>query len=270
MILIRSTTLSPATLRFAAELRAGAGLPVAHVLDGRHEVAFETREPRVMVTEEACRALGLYCPGDFRWRCGDYGMYLARQQFADTRHFWLIEYDIRLAGGELHEFFELFAKHPEVDLLACHLRPAQRGWRWHRTAGGRDAEPCACTFGIVRISARALDACLSKRRRHASSRLRRADWPNDEALVATTVKQAGYSSRDFNDFGRQFYDATTWSLHSRIDGDNFQPPQGGVMIYHPVLFGSSFKRGNFTLQELGEHPTRWQKVLRRLNMFARW
>ena len=257
-------------MRFARELAAGARLPVAYVLDGRHKVEFSTDDPRVMVTEESCRALGLYCPADFRWRCGDYGMYLARRQFPDVRHFWLIEYDIRLAGGGVSEFFDVFEAHPEIDLVACHLRRAEKGWRWYRTAMGRDAEPYACSLGIVRISARALDALLSKRKAHSTRRLRQADWANDEAFVATSAHQARLVCRDFNDFGQRFYDETTWSLYSKIDGDNFHPPKTGVKIYHPVLFGGSFTNGNYTFQELSGPPTRSQKVVRRLNLFTRW
>jgi hypothetical protein len=83
----------------AEELAAASGQEVAFILDGRHPVKTFTPRPKIMLTADACSVLGLYCPSDFGWRCGDYGVYLARQRLPDVEHFWLVEDDIRIAGG---------------------------------------------------------------------------------------------------------------------------------------------------------------------------
>lgn len=246
MILLRATRLTTEVAAFADELAAQSGMNVAFLLDGRHPVLVPSERERVMVTDLACRGLGLFTPPDFAWRCGDYGLYLARQLFPEERHYWLVEYDIRLAGGSPRSFFTAFAARPEVDFLACEFGAADPTWWWRPTARGLGVKPHRCLFGIVRLSARALDHLVAKRRLHSRSVLRRKLWPNDEAFVATTLANDGFACADFNGFGATFYDGETLSLTTPIDGETFQPWAKGVKIYHPVLFGADFNRGNQT------------------------
>lgn len=213
-------------------------------MDGRHPVRISTTRRVILVTRSGCEEMGLFCPPDFAWRCGDYGFYLARHASPETSHFWLIEYDIRFGGGSASDIFRTFAGYPEVDFLATYQQPAQKGWHWYDHVNARNIRPHRCLFGIVRISARAADHLLATRRRHAKSALRRKLWPNDEGFTATTLAAGGYSCRDINDFGETYYGDDTISLTVPIRGETFSPPLDGVKIYHPVLFGQDFERGN--------------------------
>lgn len=255
MILVRATRLSSTALELADALAAGSAEEVAFVLDGRHPPAVRTRRTALMLTREACSGLGLFCPPDFAWRCGDYGLYLARARFPGERHFWLLEHDVRLAGGDVAEFFRFFEAQPAVDYLACAYRRASRDWGWYPHACARDVVPYRSLFGVVRLSARALDFLLHVRRAQAQRWARRKRWPNDEAFVATTLSNAGYECKDLNAFGRRLYDEASFSLTRPIRGETFQPDAAaGLRIYHPVLFGEDFARGNVTAAYLKAPP----------------
>ena len=244
MILVRATRLSETTVLMAEKLAAASGQEIAFVLDGRHPVKIFTSRPKIMLTPDACTALGLYCPSDFAWRCGDYGIYLARQRFADVERFWLIEDDIRIAGGSPAAFFESFESEPEIDFLACNYRRARSDWDWYFNASGRDVLTFRCNFGIVRLSARAIDALLAKRVEQAKRPQRRKLCPNDEGFVATTLSNGDFRCADFNDFGQIFYDDNTMSLDRPMRGETFAPATSSPMIYHPVLWGADYERGN--------------------------
>lgn len=260
MILVRATRLGASTMAFADELAAASKRDVAFVLDGRHPVIAETARGKLLLTEAACRELGLYCPENFSWRCGDYGLYLARLRFPAQRHFWLLEHDIRLAGGPAADFFRYFDDRPETDLLACAYGKATPDWGWYPHARARDVTPYRSLFGVVRVSARSLDLLLSTRRAHSRRWMRRKRWPNDEAFVATTLSQGGFVCRDINGFGRAFYDPRTLSLTTPIRGETFSPRHDGVRIYHPVLFGDDFNRGNTTAAYMKTAPSRASRL----------
>lgn len=246
MILVRATKLSEQTAQFGEDLARWSGRDVAFLLDGRHPVTVETARPKVLVTAKGCMDLGLHTPTEFPWLCGDYGLYLARQQFPDHQHYWMIEYDIRLAGGAPPAFFAEFDRRPEFDLLACEFGPAGETWWWRPHSSGLGVTTYRCLFGVIRISANALDRLLLGRRSQSNSSLRREMWPNDEGFVATSLMRQGLKCADFNDFGTNFYDSTTLSLTERRRGETFDPPATGLKIYHPVLFGEDFERGNDT------------------------
>jgi hypothetical protein len=260
MILVRATRLTPHALELADALASASQEAVAFVLDGRHPLTVRTARPKVLVTEASCRALGLFCPHNFPWRCGDYGLYLARARFPGERHFWLLEDDMRLAGGPAADFFRFFEPHAGVDLLACRYARATADWGWYPYARARDVTPHRCLFGIVRLSARALDVLLEIRRSHSRRWARRKRWPNDEGFVATSLSQGGFCCRDINDFGRVFYDDESLSLTAPIRGESFSPRRGGVKIYHPVLFGEDFERGNVTAAYDKRPPGRWNRL----------
>jgi len=262
LILLRATTLTPHSVEFADILERESGLEVVHLLDGRHAVQQQSRRRKILLTEAAVRALGLYAPSNFQWQCGDYGIYLARRAFPDALHFWLIEHDIRFGGGPARDFFQCFAGLNDVDLLACQFEPVHEFWTWGFTVTGRDIVPHRCLFGVVRLSSRAIDEMLAHRLKQGRLVRRRATWPNDEGFAATTLANRGFTCRDLNSFGRTFYDDSSLSLFSKVDGATFNPPPTGVRIYHPVLFGEDFVRGN-TTSTIVVKPTLGQRALRR-------
>jgi hypothetical protein len=257
----------------ADELAAASGQEIAFVLDGRNPVKISTSRPIIKLTADACSALGLYCPPDFAWRCGDYGIYLARQQFPAATHIWLLENDIRIAGGQPAAFFETFERRPQVDFLACNYRRAKPDWDWYFNASGRDVLTFGCTFGIVRLSARAIDQLLAKRVQQAKISHRRKLCPNDEGFVATTLSNGDFTCADFNDFGQVFYDDKTLSLRSPVRGETFAPTTSSPMIYHPILWGADYERGNASgaaKPKLSAVAVFKKRVRQRLSSMSKW
>ena len=242
MILLRATVLTPRLIEFADELAdASGGELVVFALDGRHPVEIPTERPILLVTAAACEAIGLYCPTNFAWRCGDYPLYLARKTFPDESFVWQIEYDVRFSAGLAGELFDRF-RQETFDLLAPDYEAASTEWPWYLYCAGRDVVTYKCFFPLVRVSAAALDFLIEKRIHQGASGQRRATWPNDEGFVATTLTNAGFACRDFNSFGIQFYSAKTLTFDSPIEGERFDPKRVGRGIYHPVLFGEDYAR----------------------------
>lgn len=275
-ILLRSADLEPSVLSFAAELRSISGFPVSIVVDGRHVTGSPERsEDIIILSEDNCAALGLYCPPDFAWKCGDYGYYLARQWFADLQHFWMIETDVRLYGSEPGYLFRFFASRPEIGFLAPLIGRGDPSWYWRPTARARDATPYRCLFPLTRLSADAIDVCLRRRREHSGHWRRRQLWPNDEAFIATTLLNSSVQCRDLNDLGPRFYDPESFYYGSPIDGDHFLPPGERCQAVHPIYFGSHYRHQVLKLQQrtypvppLAERSK--NAVAKKLNALSRW
>jgi hypothetical protein len=264
-ILVRATRPDAVASAFARRLSRLSGLPAALVADGRHATGYHDELPMISLTEGACRALGLYCPEDFAWRCGDYGYYLARERFPDAQHFWMIETDVYFSA-DAERFFAFFAPLSQVDFLAAQLRPADPSWYWMANAAARNVRPFRCLFPVTRLSARAIDATLRQRRLHSRRVLRRQLWPNDEALVATTLINNGFECRDFNDFGLRFYLADTFSHWKPLDGGRLPDPQG-VCMMHPVATGAAYsaKLDSRRFRHRSFFERAWRKTVWNLN-----
>lgn len=277
-ILIRTTQLDPRVIAFAETLQDASGHPVTYLLDARHAPVDAEGRSIAAISDDTCRALGLFMPPDYRWRCGDYGYYVARQQFPETSRFWMIEYDVRFVGSGAAPFFAFFAKHPAVDFLATDLRAAGWDWYWARTCQASDVAPHRCLFPVTRLSAAAIDAVRDRRVRQSRRLTRRALWPNDEAMVATTLAgptgDSNFVSRDINSFGRAFYDTSRFSYLHPIDGDALAPDPGDVAMLHPVLFGSQYTDKLAKLAAARDTETASQRLRRRLlqkwNGLTRW
>jgi hypothetical protein len=275
VIVIRTTGLEAETVAFGHALAEASGRSAAFLVDERKGPVASAGGPvdKISLTAQACRELGLYCPADFAWRCGDYGLYLARRQHPEIEHFWMIESDVRFLGGEAADFFAVFDR-VEADLLAGQIQAASPEWFWSHHASARDCAPFRCFFPVTRFSARALDALLAKRVAQSSRLTRRLLWPNDEAFVATTLHAEGFICRDFNEFGQTFYARESFSFENVIDGQAFTAETPGVRMYHPVLFGEAYAR---KLERLNapknlDTPTkrRTRRVLSEINRRTAW
>jgi hypothetical protein len=62
-------------------------------------------------------------------------------------------------------------------------------------------------------------------------------WPNDEVFVATTLANAGFSCRDFNDSG-EYYTETTFSPSACFLSGTLVPGDG--LLYHSVRSGTHY------------------------------
>lgn len=273
-LLIRTTELDDRVLAFADDLHRASGHPVSFIADERRGPIDHRRRDVIGLTEAAFEAIGVHCPADFAWKCGDYGYYLARRRHPDVEHWWMIEYDVRFAGGDLAEFFAFFDAQRSADLVAPHLLPADADWFWTRTLRSRDARPYRCLFPVTRLTARAIDAALAKRVEHSGNRFRRLIWPNDEAFVATTLVHAGLECRDFNSFGRTFYTSETFTFTEPIDGDAFDPHPDGIHMYHPVLYGEAYTRKLVRLHApqfvMSPFSRQVRRIARIVNTLSRW
>jgi hypothetical protein len=259
------TAFTPHTEAFADRLAAESGHRVCCIVDERQGVVEVGGFDKISLTRPACRALGLYCPQDFGWRCGDYGFYLARQRFPEERYFWLMEYDVRLSGPHMGDFFEAFADADEVDLIAGYYRRAERWWYWTHTMIARGQEVWRCLFPVVRLSARAIDLLHAQRRAYAHRPLRLANWPNDESFVATVLsRHADMRCADLNDFGRPLYDPTTYTFNAPIDGDALDERSAPLRVFHPILFGDDLQRKRKRMKWIDKGESFPRKVKRRV------
>ena len=273
MILLRTTRIDDQARALADRLRVASGLTVAMLVDERRTPS-PTDLPKVAITDAACAARGLYTPGDYTWRCGDYGFYLARHQFPGETHYWMIEYDVAISG-DAARFFATCAAHPDIDLLAADVRPTARDWWWCANVAASDVQPYRCFFPVVRLSAHAVDALAAKRRAQSRRPLRRLLWPNDESFVATAAVAAGLSIADLNDLGERFYDAETYSYTNVIDGARFVPDSAAPRLHHPVLFGEDLARKLQRLKDDHSAPTplperAYRKIVAAANGATRW
>ncbi len=208
--------------------------------------------PKVSVTRRAARQLGLHCPRDFTWRCGDYGLYLARQAMPQIEHFWQIEPDVRFAYPNYGDFFHMFDPYPDVDLIGFDLRLSELDHFWHPTMRQKTHNVYRCLFGLARFSARALDICAAERRRDFYNIWARLVWPNDETFTSTTLIAAGMNVKDANAFGRKLYTREeSFSYWTPFRGETFDDIAQDGLVYHPVLWGEDYNR---RIARLRRHP----------------
>jgi len=275
MILFRTRDLPPLHRGFARELAEIRGERFACVVDERCGEVDTAPWPKVSLTVPACERLSLYCPDDVGWRCGDYGLYLARAAFPDEPFFWLIEPDVRFGGGGAAAFFDVFRSDTEIDLLVADLRRADRTYFWEFMVAARNLPVYRCIFPLVRVSARAIDYLLAKRVLLSRNRRRRRDWPNDESFVATLLENnPDMVCRDLNDFGPTLYDDTTLSFWKPLDGEKLRMREDRVTIYHPVLFGGDY-RAKMERVEAPQPDRRLtsrirRRLIREVNKRTRW
>lgn len=200
--------------------------------------------PKIAITPDLPASLGLYAETpNLMWRCGDYGLYLARRQLPDHELFWMIEPDVRICSAHPSSLLAGFPPPQEVDFLAARLRPAEPDWNWGRTMDAADGPIWRCLFPLVRLSARALDVMLEERRRASASFAQRGGdplfWPNDEVFTASTLVRRGLVCRDLNDFG-EVYESANFSFWLPISEREFARAGREGRIYHPVLSGQRY------------------------------
>lgn len=252
-----------------------SGHVVALLLDIRGGGTQSSSRVTVALSKAACSALGLFCPPDFAWSCGDYGFYLARRQFPQTELFWMIESDVRFYGQDPATLFRFFSSRADIDFLAAKLQRADDSWAWWATTLARDVVPFRCFFPTTRLSGRAIDAAFEQRIRHSRQLRRRLFWPNDEGLIATTLMNGKFICRDFNDFGMTFYTEDTYYYGSPMKGEGLQIPGIIAQMAHPVLFGDEYAAKVRAVGGGQWVPLPWitrklRPIAYRMNVRSRW
>ena len=241
MILFRTKSVDQHLAKFAADVSRWSGQQIAFIIDERDgEKKVPPNTGKVSLTYSSCEKLGLYCPPDFAWRCGDYGLYLARKAYPEVSTFWLTESDVRFAGTKPAEFFSFFESRDE-EFLASYLKSPEVDWAWNDFILSKDFAKKKCFFPVCRLSARAIDHMLSTRQHHSTQWSRRRFWANDEGFVATTLIGSNFSHGDLNDFNRTFYDVSSFHFETIMDGSFPIQSSETVRLYHPVLFDDALK-----------------------------
>ena len=243
-VLIRTHYVDEQLRAFAERLRAGSEFDVYVVADETRGALDFGDIPKLSLTAPILASLGLYgAAPDLLWRCGDYGLYVARRALPAYDAFWMIEPDVRLNAERPSGILARFPGPAEVDFLAGRLRPAEADWDWAAMMEPETGPVWRCLFALVRLSAPAIDLLLEVRRqataRHLSQGRDPAAWPNDEAFVATTLARNGRSCRDLNDFG-QIYDEAGFSFWFPVSQRELEAGGREGWIYHPVLSGQAY------------------------------
>jgi hypothetical protein len=271
LLLIRTTRPDQSVCAFANHLRDASRARVLLLIDNRRGAPIEAQEDWLVLDKASYRSLDLYCPADVGWRCGDYGLYIAKRKFPDAHYFWMMEDDLRI-DGVMSSFFDHFASRPEIDFLTTRLRRASHEWHWSSHSLARDVANYACLFGITRSSARAIETFYRKRRRHSRQINRMLLWPNDESFCATTATANGLAVKDLNDCGQTFYDDEGYSLTgaSKRLGSPNAPPR----LLHPVYDEVVAARRMLSTQRYSEGNSRAFRIrralARRLNAVSSW
>ena len=274
LIAIRTTWISYDVERLAARLEEVSGMKVIKLVDNRTGPRVTSTQDVIALNADTYKELGLFCPADVGWRCGDYGLYVAHRRFANVKHFWLLEDDLRI-DGRASEFFSFFTARNEYDFLATNVRAAGRDWYWRTHATAPRINPYRCQFGIVRLSSRALDMLHKKRKLHSGQVTRRMLWPNDEAFVATTMLNSGLKCADINGFERTFYTGESLRLGGepqQTSGDSVDP-----LIIHPVSVKRQDAPANIVVSASDRYTRKDSLGLRlkrpfarRINRFRHW
>jgi hypothetical protein len=236
---LRAHFVDAHVLRLAEFLRK-ADCEFALVVDETKGEVETSGLPKVAITNAGLDRLGLYRGFEGpAWRCGDYGLALAREKFGGCGLYWLIEHDVRLGFDSAAEFFDLFRDESATDFFGAELRAADAGWFWRASMAARYPTVYRCLFPIVRLSSRALDHLAAGRRRMyaAAAANPEALWPNDEAFTATELMNNGFACRDFNSLGAPLYDRSSFSFERPMAQSDFESRKVGRLLCHPVLCG---------------------------------
>jgi hypothetical protein len=264
MILLRATSLSSQLLDFAHHLRAASQLDVAFVFDARFAQNVEDFGV-IALSPEKLQQMGLYCPKNFAWRCGDYGYYLAQTEFPGHAHYWMIEHDVRFNHDGAVSFFDKF-RAVECDFLSSYLRPADGDWYWRTFGAASDVAPYRALFPVTRLSQGAIAALLTKRREHAQQWQRRLLWANDELFAATTLMANGLSCRDLNSYGAPVYDEAEYSFETVFEGSQFEndlAQRSGIHMFHSVLYGDDY---HAKIAKLAHYEQRSERLKTMINL----
>lgn len=139
------------------------------------------------------------------WQCGDYIYYAASKVLKNFSYIWMIEPDVRITLPPA-DFFERCEEISD-DLLGVTLGERRNNWGWFHSINGfyGDKKVYGMYFPISRLSLNAIGFLREKRAEYcASSRMIDLDFQssglirlfaNDEAFVATTIKNHGFTSR---------------------------------------------------------------------------
>ena len=143
----------------------------------------------------------LYDKPKVAWQCGDYFYYVFKEKI-EADFYWLIEPDVLINLRSVAGFFEFF-KDNKTDALVTEFRVAKEHWVWYESAKAIFDPPYACFFPLTRLSKRSVEIMQAKRQQISVKHLgqqHKAQFPNDEALLANALMEAGIKPVDFSSY----------------------------------------------------------------------
>ncbi|TXH71772.1 MAG: hypothetical protein E6Q83_00705 [Thiothrix sp.] len=168
---------------------------------------FPTTFNKISLSAEFLENNKLYKPNRAAWSCGDY-FYYAFRATVEADYYWLIEPDVLLNLDSVEDFFKFFAN-KEIDALVTHFTLATPEWSWYESAKRLLETPYRCFFPLTRLSGQAIDIMLAKRQALSLkfvAEQSRAQFPNDEALLANALMAAGITPINLTDYFPNSFD----------------------------------------------------------------
>lgn len=252
MLLLRTHYFDTDMTEACERLAKNAGMPFAVIADetrGKVDVPGTLR--KLTIDAGVLAELGLLVCINWGWRCGDYFLAWAEQNFPDVDYFWMTEPDVYLRFDDIREFFKLFDHAHNVDLIAPAYGNAPDSWAWHSSVKQSEGQHIKmCLFPLVRVSSRLIRHVHEKRiadktrfpedKWKDAGVLKRSDWPNDEAIVSNAAADAGFTGKNLNEFG-PLYDSKTFSFGLPISLKFLNKEnQNQNRVFHPVLAGDRY------------------------------
>ena len=99
-LLIRTHYLDDRLRALIEPFRRGDAFDLIALVDERRGAIDFGDIPKIGLTADLAASLDLYAvTQNLLWRCGDYGLYAARQRFPQYDAFWMIEPDVRIRAA---------------------------------------------------------------------------------------------------------------------------------------------------------------------------
>lgn len=134
-----------------------------------------------------CNKLNLHYDEESCWKCGDYAYYLAYNEI-EFDYAWMIEPDCYLNGLDVNDLFKIKT---DADFVCTYFDRSAVNWYWNDFSVYPN-ETYKCFFPVTRVSNRAINHLLEKRRFIGASM-------NDESYVASELVQARFSIAELKD-----------------------------------------------------------------------
>lgn len=192
--------------------------------------------PKVSLTYDSLSSLGLYLPEETPWLCGDYFLYLVRQQFPQYDYYWMLEPDVYFNMPSPEGFFRKVSS-CSFDYFVMHFSKKDESWPFYKRVKPFCSEVYGGPFPIVRLSARAIDYLLQERKEMSKLNWEGKKYPNDESFTASFLMKGGYSCSDFNTVcdGQVFATKKSFSTRDPWFVGELESNAPDGLIYHPAV-----------------------------------
>lgn len=233
LFLVRDLRPDEVSFHLAEVLSAAAGASVVFVCDERNGRAQTSGFPKISLTPERLRGLGItrFHP-KWGWFWGDLCYYAAVEDFPHYDAYCLVESDVYMSAAGAVDFVDSLEE-TDVDVVASHLKRGRHPKRYSKPLQDLGLDPkWGCIFPITRLTKTAVQACKTMRLRTI------AEIPdqdvNDEGVLVGAMQQENLSYADLEDVApsqvfREVFDTNPpYLFETLMDLEN------DTTLYHPV------------------------------------